>query len=162
MTKVLISELDDQALDWAVASCEGEITEFGSDGITYGFKLDGQLKVLANGWAPSMSWSPSTNWAQGGPLKEREEIATRKLKNGTWLAMKSSDLGDDHAPPWKEYTTKDLPKTASTTRRQCFHGETELQAVTRCYVGYQLKNDWIEVPDELLSEKSTAKERQRG
>lgn len=58
MTKIKTSELTGVALDYAVAICEGgENFEF--DGFTWGFQLHGKTKMLALGWAPSMSYRPS-------------------------------------------------------------------------------------------------------
>lgn len=54
MKKVKVSELSGNALDWAVAKCEG-------DDLEYGLTDDERY---------------STNWAQGGPIIEREEIDT--------------------------------------------------------------------------------------
>jgi len=48
------SELTGQALDWAVAKCEGYLCDY---------KYNGALVDY------------STNWAQGGPIIEREHIA---------------------------------------------------------------------------------------
>ena len=49
--KVKTKYLHGLSLDWAVATCEGEVTDLLSDGITWGFKLDGELRVLSPGWA---------------------------------------------------------------------------------------------------------------
>ncbi len=49
------SELTGQALDWAVAKCEG-------------YRLD---------LVPEGSYAPSTDWSQGGPIIEREKITLR-------------------------------------------------------------------------------------
>jgi hypothetical protein len=46
------NELTGNALDWAVAKCEG-------------YRLD---------LVPEDSYTPSTDWAQGGPIIEREGI----------------------------------------------------------------------------------------
>jgi hypothetical protein len=115
------SELTGVALDWAVAKCEGA-TDFESDGITLGFKLDGILKVLAAGWAPSMSYHPSTNWAQGGPIIERERLCVYDLGGDAWGS-------DDN-----------LASRSS--------GPTVLIAAMRCYVASKL-GDEIEIPEEL-------------
>ena len=54
------AELMYDALDWAVAKCEGVIN---GDDLDIGFVLEG-------------GYTPSTNWAQGGPIIEREKITT--------------------------------------------------------------------------------------
>ena len=116
------AELTGVALDWAVAVAEGG-TDFGTDGITYGFKLHGRLKVLATGWALTMSYHPSTDWKQGGPIIEREKICTDFLLNGQWLAI------------------------SRTTEKQGY-GPTPLIAAMRCYVASKL-GDNTEIPEEL-------------
>jgi hypothetical protein len=124
MTKIKTSELTRAAIDWAVAKCEGEITDLEYDGITWGFKLDGKLKVLAKGWAASMSWHPSTNWAQGGPIIEREEIDTVKMGVEQWRGR------IEGGNPVSGY------------------GPTILIAAMRCYVASKL-GETVDVPEEL-------------
>lgn len=57
------SELTGQALDWAVAKCEGGHEVAGSF-------LDGVVPH-----PDYFKFYPSTNWAQGGPIIEREKMA---------------------------------------------------------------------------------------
>jgi len=97
-------ELIDEALDWAVARCEGAGTPYiGKDGKHH----------LATA-------SYSTNWSQGGPIMEREKIAT------AW-----------HITRWVAW------------RGVIEHpGPTPLIAAMRCYVASRLGND-IETPEEL-------------
>ena len=71
-------------------------------------------------------YSPSTDWAQGGPITEREQIATRRsgaYAENFWSASKG--FSDD--------------KT---------YGPTPLIAALRCYVASKL-GDEVEVPEEL-------------
>ena len=117
------TELTGTALDYAVAIAEGG-TDFGFDGITHGFKLNGRMKVLATGWALSMSYHPSTNWAQGGPIIEREKLDVFCSGN-VWDAS----TGDRH------------PNVIKT-------GTTPLIAAMRCYVASKL-GDEVEIPEEL-------------
>lgn len=117
------SELTGTALDYAVAIAEGG-TDFGFDGITHGFKLNGRMKVLATGWALTMSYHPSTNWAQGGPIIEREKLDVFCSGN-VWDAS----TGDRH------------PNVIKT-------GTTPLIAAMRCYVASKL-GDEVEIPEEL-------------
>jgi hypothetical protein len=63
------SELIDDALDWAVAKCEG-------------YRLD---------LVPEDSYTPSTNWSQGGPIIEREGI-TLTHQAFDWSAQTDDDL----------------------------------------------------------------------
>jgi len=124
------SELTGAALDWAVAKCEGDVTELAYDGITWGFKLDGKLKVLAKGWADSMSWHPSTNWAQGGPIIERVLLYPEPLLDDNcslieWFCYNWKGDGSD------------------------YYGPTPLIAVMRCYVASKLGEN-VDIPEELL------------
>ena len=124
------SELTGRSLDLAVAMCEGAVTELVFDGITHGFKLDGNLKVLAKGWA-SMSWHPSTDWSQAGPIIERKKIGTTRVDN-------NPDIWAAHiTDPWR---------TSSNVYSRL--GPTPLIAAMRCYVASKL-GDEIDVPKEL-------------
>jgi hypothetical protein len=106
------NELTGAALDWAVAKCEGGTirTEHGvflnqGDGYDY--------------------YTPSTNWSQGGPIIEREGIATRENGDSDdWYACKR---WDNHGK----------------------FGATPLIAAMRCYVASKLGDD-INIPEELL------------
>lgn len=123
------AELTGAALDWAVAKCEGG-TDFGTDGITNWFKLEGQQKVLATGWALTMSYHPSSNWSQGGLIIERERVdISATLNQGSdfdeWRAVKGVGA-------------------AMRTR----YGPTPLIAAMRCFVASKL-GDEVEIPKEL-------------
>jgi hypothetical protein len=156
--KTKTSELTGAALDWAVAKCEGEVTEFGSDGITFGFKLNGKLKVFARGWAPSMSWCPSTDWAQSGPIIDRERITVvcaegdyNRSKAGTpdcydtyWVADKGRQTSDTVYGPQGDDWGRQFQIEAD-----CITGPTPLIAGMRCYVASKL-GDEVDVPEELL------------
>jgi hypothetical protein len=106
---VKTSELAVSALDWAVAKCEGYA------GIALQERTD-------TDW-----YSPSTDWAQGGPIIEREKIATDPdADDRQWAA-----------------STRDAP---------CYWvGPTPLVAAMRCYVASKL-GDSVEVPEELLKD----------
>ena len=66
MKTVNVSELIGDALDWAVAECEGYTATFKPNEVVY---------VHPNGeWHHNGNWRPSLNWAQGGPIIEREKI----------------------------------------------------------------------------------------
>jgi hypothetical protein len=91
-------ELTGAALDWAVAKCEGV-----------------EIIVRQENW----DWY-SSSWEQGGPIIEREKIAT------AW-----------HLTRWVAW------------RGVIEHpGPTPLIAAMRCYVASRLGND-IEIPEEL-------------
>jgi hypothetical protein len=130
--KVKTSALTGIALDYAVAKAQGG-TNLASDGITWGFELEGELKVLAKGWAPSMSYCPSTNWAQGGPIIERKKITV------SWLipAHQHQNL----AGCWSAHIPGGNGKL--------LYGLTPLTAAMRCYVASEL-GDEVDIPEELL------------
>ena len=91
-------ELTGAALDWAVAKCEGV-----------------EIIVRQENW----DWY-STDWTQGGPIIEREKIAT------AW-----------HITRWVAW------------RGVIEHpGPTPLIAAMRCYVAAKLGDD-IAIPEEL-------------
>ncbi|PTT35472.1 hypothetical protein DBR23_23495 [Acidovorax sp. HMWF018] len=110
MTTIKTSELTGAALDWAVARAEGKRPSM------FIFQRTGAL---------ADEHHYSTNWAQGGPIIEREGIATSKPNAKGWLAR--SYL-------FTHYTS----------------GPTALIAAMRCRVASKL-GDEVEVPEELLS-----------
>lgn len=126
------SKLTGAALDYAVAIAEGG-TDFGFDGITHGFKLNGRMKVLATGWALTMSYHPSTNWAQGGPIMARE-IDSYDKSGDTFQAVKFDAEGN--------YSMFDHIGHHG-------FGPSPLIAAMRCYVASKL-GDEVDVPKELL------------
>ena len=68
------SELTGQALDWAVAMCEGIDHDTAAMNIMFGDD---------NGWFLAFS----TDWAQGGPIIEREEICMLAPVRGLWRSI---------------------------------------------------------------------------
>ena len=113
--KIKTSELTGAALDWAVAKCEGHKVNVGFRNLTYTPK--GKRTLYA--------YTPSTNWTQGGPIIEREKIASNySAKRDCWFA--------------ESYDEKHVEA-----------GPTPLIAAMRCYVASKL-GDEVEVPDELL------------
>ena len=135
MKIIKVSEAEGVVLDWLVATCEYD--ELAAKNIQYPEYAKHYPKV-----------SPSTNWALGGPILERERIAIRESKS-KWYAMTSADLGDGERAQWVQFTFRNVPKTASTSRRCRFTGPTPLIAAMRCYVASKL-GDEVEVPEELL------------
>lgn len=99
--KIKTSELTGAALDWAVARCEGGVGN----------------NQLIGAW-----YSPSTDWTQGGPIIEREGIATLPCPRG-WAAR--IGFGSEY-----------------------IEGTTPLIAAMRCYVASKL-GDEVEIPEEL-------------
>ncbi len=114
------SELTGAALDWAVAKCEGMPDEV-FDGLGVAYIPDPRQPHF------NMAFEPSTNWAQGGPIIEREKIATWSLDSITWAAR-------DHALASHEQ-----------------QGPTLLIAGMRCYVASKLGDD-VEIPNELTGD----------
>jgi hypothetical protein len=112
--KIKTTELQGAVLDWAVAKCEGLVNE---DGLDVGFIRDGVF-------------TPSIDWAQGGPIIEREGIAT-------WFERYEDE--DAGLPCWfaAKYGEREYP------------GPTPLIAGMRAYVASKL-GDEVEVPDEIL------------
>jgi len=127
--EVKTSELIDDALNEAVARCEGREIHRSKSGrwmtANYG-------EFNPRHGAPW--YSPSTHWAQGGPIIEREEISLcREFSSGRmeWAAWTPAPIRDD---------------------AEAFgYGPTPLIAAMRCYVASKL-GDEIEVPNELTGE----------
>lgn len=121
--KIKTSELTGQALDWAVAKCEGKNGVLHDDGITR------CIVVAAASGVYKGTYKPSTNWSQGGPLGERELLtADPHLDN-------DCDLIQWSCRNWKgdgDY----------------LYGPTELIAKMRAYVASKLGSE-VDVPKEL-------------
>lgn len=157
--KIKTSELTGTALDWAVAKAQGfRVRKNPFTGTVFDKHLnfywvdevDGAEVLRDVGWIKPgylSDYRPSTDWAQGGPVKEREGIATRR-SNGKWYAMLSDDLGDGERAQWSKFTFRNVPRSASTSRQCRFEGATELQAAMRCFVASKL-GDEVDVPGEL-------------
>ena len=78
--KLKTSELQGEALDWAVAKCAGLIS--GND-----FDI---------GFINESGFDPSEDWAQGGPIIEREGINLRALSGALWEAETWSAEGGQY------------------------------------------------------------------
>lgn len=120
--KIKTSELTDQALDWAVAKCEGYTATIKTNEIVY-VHLDGT-------WHHNGNWAPSTNWSQGGPIIEREQIGVRK-----------EDMTLYGKP--QDYWVAECEQLSYAVS-----GQTPLIAAMRCYVASKL-GDEVEIPEEL-------------
>ena len=117
------NELTDIALDWAVAECLNLNVGFDSWGVYY----IGVVQRNDDGLGRPAPFNPSTNWSQGGPIIEREMIATSRggsYSENFWMA--SVGFSDNR-----------------------IYGTTPLIAAMRCYVASKLGND-IEVPKGLI------------
>lgn len=129
---VKTSELIGDALDYAVAKCEGA-TDFDYDGMACWFLLRGKVYVLSSG---TMAYSPSTNWAQGGPIIERESIDTfteKKSYHDSWLASVARYQNAKKLVGWRIHQ----------------YGPAPLIAAMRCYVASKL-GDAVQIPTELV------------
>lgn len=109
------NELIGAALDWAVAKCEGWPLDIWFD--------EDQLPMVRDDEVPE--YNPSTDWSQGGPIIEREGIATKPDGFGSWAAIIEGGDKDDIGG-----------------------GPTPLIAAMRCYVASKL-GETVELPEEL-------------
>lgn len=114
------AELTGAALDWAVAKCEGKESHLVIDRHVLTTPI-----LQENGAYKWFQWEPSINWAQGGPIIEREGIATSKSTSSN--------------PAWR---------AGMHGKAMTWHGPTPLEAAMRCYVASKL-GDEIEIPKEL-------------
>ena len=119
--QVKTSELNDNALDWAVAKCEGLLKDQGGNLELFGTKLKVHPSSLG------VVFTPSTDWSQGGPIIEQEKISLFEGVNN-WSAKTSVDH-----PLWDKR----------------WEASTPLIAAMRCYVASKF-GDTVEIPDQLL------------
>ena len=112
------SEATELQLDLLVAKCENVEPDENNRPIWFG---DGDERV---------NYTPSTNWAQGGPIIERERIAT---------GFDGYDDIDLALPIWSACKYVDGVEG---------YGHTPLIAAMRCYVASKL-GDNIDIPKEL-------------
>ena len=128
--KVKTSELQGNALDWAVASLENpDLT-----GATLAFQIRNYNKLMLKSSPDNLTnYSPSTYWAQGGPIIEREmlEISPHFWTTDGWH--------------WVAYVLGPNNQDENYEQR----GNTPLIAAMRCYVASKL-GDEVELPDELM------------
>ncbi len=119
-----VSDLTGSALDYAVAVAEGATNLRENP-----HKFNKHLILTLNGhlvFVKNLRYS--TDWGQGGPIIERERIATLCPVTGEF---------------WDARDTK----TFSTNPRY-YRGPTPLIAAMRCYVASKL-GDTVEIPDEI-------------
>lgn len=121
------AELIGPALDWAVAECEGYVIEW--DDVFEDYWLEhGDVRHTRLG-----NYSPSTHWSQGGPIIERECIAT--------YASGACSV----APKNPDYWVAEILDTEEMITQ---YGPTPLIAAMRCYCCAKL-GDEIDIPEEL-------------
>jgi hypothetical protein len=114
------------ALDWAVANCEGELSQHGGQVHLVESKVRFYEDTL------DIQYTPSTDWALAGPIIEREKLCITASVEGDWTAFCVSDEMD---------------------MQWICRGPTPLVAAMRCYVASKFGDDLVlfkvEVPDEL-------------
>ena len=117
--KVKTSELNDAALDWAVAKCEGhdQFAQYTPHLRVYHQRTDSLSSY-------TVTFCPSTDWTRGGPLIERECIDIM-FEGPEWYAYIR----------WEDKTLQ-------------YDGPTPLIAAMRCYVASKL-GDEVEIEDTL-------------
>lgn len=132
--KVKVSEASGPVLDWLVATCLYS-DEYDKDRVFLyhsGFDWAKHTVRVANQntctYDLSFQWEPSTDWAQGGPIIDRERIATVPS-----------------APHWVARIKKPVDPLGDWLQ---MNGPTPLIAAMRCYVASKLGEE-VEVPDEL-------------
>jgi hypothetical protein len=118
--KIKTTELQGEALAWAVADCEGELSQHGGQVHLVESKVRFYEDTL------DIQYTPPTDWSQGGPIIEREGINLRALSGALWEAETWSAAGGQYL----------------------FDGPTPLIAAMRCYVASKM-GDEIELPEEL-------------
>lgn len=111
------SDLIGPALDWAVAKCEGETAHV-------------QFSALASS---KHYFAPSKKWSQGGPIIERECIAT--------YASGACSVSPKNPDYW-------IAEILDTEEMITQYGPTPLIAAMRAFVASRL-GDEVEIPSEL-------------
>jgi hypothetical protein len=122
------SELTGAALDWVVARLESQASPTGMDPAQILlYRSTATNAFMYKRWAIPYS----TDWSQGGPIIDRERIATTPM---------TPTVGEDRTPYWFANYEGQI------TYRD---GPTPLIAAMRCYVASKLGDD-IEIPEELV------------
>lgn len=119
--KIKTAELTGAALDWAVATANGDYPQW-----------DAEWEVFYAANGDDMDYS--TDWAQGGPIIERERIFLKPSKLSPTTAKRIA---------WGAHGFY-----GNTEQKVHRHGPTPLIAAMRCYVASKL-GDEVDVPDEL-------------
>jgi hypothetical protein len=117
--KIKTSELDKAALDYAVAVA---------------LKIDFRL-ALRKVWVDADIFEPSFTWSEGGPIIEREKIAT------SFNEYRERPDGQ----PWQA-----IFDGGSEKANTICYGSAALVAAMRAYVTAKL-GDEVEIPEELLN-----------
>jgi hypothetical protein len=137
--KIKTSELTGPALRYAVAVANGYAIH--NDGLLNGRNMFGWYiagyHADPNNWLHFVEFNPDCNWAQGGPILDREHIATGNRTYGPASIVLDECygiIGED--PDWGEHLFEQA-------------GPTRLIAAMRCYVASKL-GDEVDVPEELV------------
>jgi len=154
--RVKVGDLNEEALDWAVAKCENKILVFFDEYFIRNALASGASLVRAESllyfqplkgrwcWLNSVGVGNavpgySTDWAQGGPIIEREGISLEPLKEGDgWCACFGCTVYD--------FLMWDQSYNADAAYGE---GPTPLIAAMRCYVASKMGDD-ISLPEGLL------------
>lgn len=146
MTKVPTKYLTGAALDWAVATCEGE-------------KYQAEVQYNGIGMEyPAHRFS--TDWSQAGPLIEREAISIIRADDD-WGVDAEGFCNDVRIAVWcAERGQQSYSESTNHEHHEAMYqfyvqsmmyGPTPLIAAMRCYVASKLGN-YVEVPNELVSD----------
>lgn len=144
MAKILITELEGSALNWAVAKCEGKNGVLHDDGITR------CIVIAAASGVYKGTYQPSVNWSQGGPIIDRECIG---------CVPSQSEYDNEPGLRLENWCAKIWMR--DKTEPIYGYGPTALVSAMRCFIASKSEEKWIEVPDELLEEPA-AIERPKG
>lgn len=147
--KIKTSELTGEALDWAVAKCEGNHITF-ADGTGH-----------APAGTPSGQWEMySSNWSQGGPILESASITIIRANDDYekdaqgFTTLKRVPVWFAECDQWvghslcTSYEGECMEPTFMIGEGGGYYGPTPLIAAMRCYVASKL-GDEVEIPDEL-------------
>lgn len=152
MTKARIDRLEGEPLNWAVAVLFGIKPEIVNGKVVHVLTdIEKEMEDIDRMAVAHEPFDYCSNPMKAMEIIFQEGIAIRQVQDGTWQAMKSDDLGFDHAPAWNEF---------HNSRMIRFDGADPLIAAMRCFVAScSYKEQFIEVPDELTQTES---ERPRG
>lgn len=132
--KLKTAELIGQALDYAVAVCEGGT--FRMHTMRSYEPVTVPVMHWPNGyWVELCDLAYSSDWSLSGEIIEREEIELLKWAREGWEAKATN------------YSFLNTPQETDVFAEG--HGPTPLVAAMRCYVASKL-GDEVEIPDELL------------
>lgn len=142
--QIKTATLTSPALDWAVAECENNLWLAYENALLADRPVPPRPSEFLRDNNYSAAFAPSTDWAQGGPIIERENIATSFDRE--WV------YGPGNVHPDDEPDNGDRWLAALDIRGdQCLseYGPTLLVTAMRCYVASKL-GDTVDIPDKLI------------